>query len=324
MPAADSQPCPVCSMRAHLVATLPAEDARRAMALALTEDTENVPTFPDYRLMGCPGCGLEFADPMREPGEPFYAWLVAAGLEYPTSRWEWTACLEDLHLRASRHQGVALLDVGCGSGGFLEVAKRVAGIRAMGIDVNSDIVESCRARGLKAWQGTLSEWRRGHRDRFDAICLWHVVEHVADPVGTLEDAGALLAPGGTIHFSVPLTPMSYEEAWPDPFNLPPHHLTRWNLSSLEALGRRLGMTAGFLLPAPDPRWRRTLRALVLAAANHASGPAALAKGIRLLAYLIRRPTALPAEWQRQGRRERDRDGRALPDVVLVRLSKPVE
>lgn len=320
----DGHPCLVCAAPAREIARLPATRTRLALAAALGDTGRDVPPVPDYRLMECTGCGLAFADPMREPGESFYAWLVAAGLEYPASRWEWTACLDDLRARAARVGGIAMLDVGCGSGGFLEVAARVPGVRAEGIDLNSDVVESCRARGLRAWRGTLSDWRREHPGRFNAICLWHVVEHVADPVGTLEEARALLAPGGTIYFSVPLSPMSYEGAWPDPFNLPPHHLTRWILGSLEALGGRLGMATDFLLPAPGSRWQRTLRALVLVAANRASGAAALAKGLRLVAYLLRHPGALLREWLRQGRRARDREGRILPDVVLVRLSKPVE
>lgn len=322
MPIDGSPSCPVCAAGARLVTSVAAPDVRRAMADALGVDAASVPDFPDYRLLRCMGCDLEFADPMLEPGEPLYAWLVASGLRYPARRWEWQACLADLVARGSRRDGIALLDVGCGSGGFLEVAGSTPGIRAAGIDLNRDVVASCRGRGLEAWPGTLAEWRRHRAERFDAICLWHVVEHVAEPVGTLEDARALLAPGGSIYFSVPVTPMSYEGAWQDPFNQPPHHLTRWTLRSLRALANRLGMVASFLLPVAEPRWRRTLRALVLAANNRASGPSALAKGFRLAAHVAIRPAALPVEWRRQGRRERDDAGRVLPDVVLVRLASP--
>ncbi|WP_158266290.1 methyltransferase domain-containing protein [Allosphingosinicella deserti] len=43
-----------------------------------------------------------------------------------------------------------------------------------------------------------------HRASFDAVTLWHVLEHVEDPAGLLERAGALLNPnGGTLWIEVP-------------------------------------------------------------------------------------------------------------------------
>ena len=40
-----------------------------------------------------------------------------------------------------------VLDVGCGRGEFLELL-REKGIRARGLDLNPEMVEVCRARGL--------------------------------------------------------------------------------------------------------------------------------------------------------------------------------
>ena len=41
-----------------------------------------------------------------------------------------------------------VLDVGCGRGEFLELLA-AAGVSAKGIDLNHEMVEACRARGLE-------------------------------------------------------------------------------------------------------------------------------------------------------------------------------
>ena len=55
-----------------------------------------------------------------------------------------------------------VLDVGCGRGEFLELL-REQGIRARGLDLNPEMVEVCRARGLEVTtrrRARLSQWRR--------------------------------------------------------------------------------------------------------------------------------------------------------------------
>src|SRR5690606_6423497 len=145
--------CPICAEEVRLIAPLPAHKMRSAMAGALGVDSLSVPDFRNYRLMACVKCGLEFADPPIEPGEPFYAWLINAGLEYPDVRWEWGACLKDIQTHALPNDEVRLLDVGCGTGRFLRIAGQSDWVRATGIDLNRQVVEECNRQGLDAWQG---------------------------------------------------------------------------------------------------------------------------------------------------------------------------
>jgi hypothetical protein len=113
-------------------------------------------------------------------------------------------------------------------------------------------------------------------------------EHVADPVGVLRHAASLLADGGGICFSVPLTPMGYEHAWPDPLNAPPHHLSRWCISALEALAKRVGMP--MRLSCRKPRLRSAvLRALALQAMPPFGGLDRAAKAKRVAGFVLRHP-----------------------------------
>ena len=211
------------------------------------------------------------------------------------------------------------MDAGSGEGKFLEAIAKIPGVNAYGIDQNPDVVAASQARGLNVRHGDLSVV--GLDDLgLDVITFWHVVEHVADPVQMIERARDCLNENGMIMFSVPITPMSYEHVWPDPFNMPPHHLTRWSVRSLEALARRLGMQVVMTLPDASPVFFRALRSLVLRTSGYSGRASPVVKGGRVLRYVLTNPCRLIREFRQQRGRE-TYDGRPLPDVVLVSLRK---
>jgi hypothetical protein len=56
---------------------------------------------------------------------------------------------------------------------------------------------------------------------------------------------------GRVFLSVPLSPNDHEHLVFDPILYPPHHLTRWTLPSISALGERVG--AEITITALEPR-----------------------------------------------------------------------
>jgi SAM-dependent methyltransferase len=97
--------------------------------------------------------------------------------------------------------GRSLLDVGSGDGDFLRRAK-TAGYQAVGQEVNPAAVASAQGAGLDVRLGPLEEAGFAPQS-FDAIRLWHVLEHVAEPLEILATARALLRPSGTLIVGVP-------------------------------------------------------------------------------------------------------------------------
>jgi 2-polyprenyl-3-methyl-5-hydroxy-6-metoxy-1,4-benzoquinol methylase len=96
-----------------------------------------------------------------------------------------------------------LLDVGCGTGLFLAVARR-RGWTPHGVD--DCAVATAHARdhfGLEVWDGQFTDLAAREGLRFDAISMWDVIEHARDPVGLLSAARGVLAPGGVIAISTP-------------------------------------------------------------------------------------------------------------------------
>lgn len=71
-----------------------------------------------------------------------------------------------------------VLDLGCGRGEFLELL-REQGVRARGVDLNADMVEACRARGLDAVQAdALSYLEELEDNSLGGVFSAHLVEHL--------------------------------------------------------------------------------------------------------------------------------------------------
>jgi SAM-dependent methyltransferase len=93
-----------------------------------------------------------------------------------------------------------LLDVGTGDGHFLRhAARRFA---AEGTEISRAGVLLAREHGLEVHHGTLAELSL-ETGAYDAVTLWHVLEHLPDPADELVRVWRLLAPGGHLFVAVP-------------------------------------------------------------------------------------------------------------------------
>ena len=95
----------------------------------------------------------------------------------------------------------AILDVGCGRGDLL-AQFQARGWRARGTQVSRTAAEAARLRGLDVVVGELPDLGLAPAS-FDAITLFHVLEHLPDPAAYLACARGLLAEGGLLVVEVP-------------------------------------------------------------------------------------------------------------------------
>jgi len=105
------------------------------------------------------------------------------------------------HLPKPKVGSNKLLDIGCGDGGFLLLAK-ACGWDTYGWDPDENAVLSARAKGLHVIN-TGEEYFDGEKEVFDVITLGHVIEHVHDPRKTLQKCFDLLKPGGMLWIETP-------------------------------------------------------------------------------------------------------------------------
>ena len=140
----------------------------------------------------------------------------------------------------SAHARGALVDVGCGAGAFL-ARMRDLGWSVAGVDLDPAAVRQARALGLEVHEGDLAS--AAHRDnRFDAVTLRHVVEHVANPMALLRECWRVLKPGGVLSAVTPnADSLGHRLFGADWRGLePPRHLQVFTVPSLGALVARAG------------------------------------------------------------------------------------
>ena len=98
--------------------------------------------------------------------------------------------------------GRRLLDAGAAGGAFVLEA-REAGFAAQGIEPAPAFARHAReVLGVDVRDGRLEDLA-GADETWDVITLWHVLEHVPDPVGGLRVLRAALAHGGLLLLEVP-------------------------------------------------------------------------------------------------------------------------
>jgi len=115
-----------------------------------------------------------------------------------------------------------VVDIGCGRGEFLELLRERGAAEAYGIDIDDDMLEHCREKGLTVIkEDGLSHLKSLEDETLDGIFISHVAEHltpadfqalVGEAYRTLRDRGALAAetlnPGclwGLTTFTIDLT-----------------------------------------------------------------------------------------------------------------------
>src|SRR6185295_10182175 len=80
-----------------------------------------------------------------------------------------------------------VLEVGCGSGTFLRMLAD-AGFDARGLDISPDDTKYARETlGLAVTEGDLAT-AAADPERYDAVLLFYIVEHVPDPIALVRQA----------------------------------------------------------------------------------------------------------------------------------------
>lgn len=134
-----------------------------------------------------------------------------------------------------------LIDVGCGSGGWLLLSARI-GWRIEGVDFDQESVNFARQQGLSVQLGSLEE-QHYPNESFDAVTLSHVIEHVPDPVRTLKECARILKPGGQLVIYTPnsssLGHRILRKYWRG--LEPPRHLHLFGPNSLSAIVGEAGL-----------------------------------------------------------------------------------
>jgi SAM-dependent methyltransferase len=217
-----------------------------AGAAVAVRSLPSLQTGAPYTLRRCGRCGSEGFDVGEHPVD--LAALYDAedpAPEYVQFRRQRYWASEVARIERLHHGPVrSVLDVGCRTGDFL--LHWPADRRRVGVELSEKNAAVAASRGLEVVQRPIEDYEPG--ERFDAITLYAVLEHLPDPRAMLARFPALTTPGAIAAIPVP-SPESGKRMLLDAVGRrwhmynPPLHLSfpsrRWLDATMAELGFRL-------------------------------------------------------------------------------------
>jgi SAM-dependent methyltransferase len=146
-----------------------------------------------YRIVRCGDCSHVYCTP-RHP-DIFRNYVDVEDLAYLKNQMQRIATALQVISRITKHKHSGrLLDIGCSTGDFLNVAKRF--FSAEGLELSSWAADAAQRSGLKIHRKQLAEFEPDAP--YDVITLWGVIEHFEHPLRELAEMDRLLKPGGIV------------------------------------------------------------------------------------------------------------------------------
>lgn len=209
----------------------------------------DVLTKNDYRLVRCTACGVIFVanPPSHEALQKMYSFSSRYHEEYEQGdvrnyhlfKHEYELARQQLKVVRKYCSAGSLLDIGCGAGFFLSLARQHNYV-CTGLELSDD---SARIGREKFKLSVYKDVQDIQGSRFDIITLFDVIEHVLDPNRLLTEAVSLLKPDGLLIISTPMHDGLFPKVtywaskiihhWPHP--TPPYHLFQFSKKSMGLL-----------------------------------------------------------------------------------------
>lgn len=198
-------------------------------------------------ILECTSCGLVFLSSFDHISDDYYEQSGMHQDEMDIKKWinetNWDDERRFIFLQ-KLIENKRVLDFGCGNGGFLLKAREIAG-EVAGVELEKRLMPHFQQLGLRVFRNV--EEAGGS---FDVITLFHVLEHLPDPVGLLQHISQHLVDHGQLIIEVPNANDALLKLYQSgPFS----HFTYWSChlylftqSTLEHLARKAGLKVNYI------------------------------------------------------------------------------
>jgi len=235
--------CPVCN------------SIRNKPFLSCIDHTVSRETFS---IVACESCGFKFTTPRPNESELGKYYKSEEYVSHSNTKKGFInstyqsvrkyTLLKKLQLISSYYKTGKILDIGCGTGEFLNTCKN-AKWETFGIEPDDD----ARNMAINMYGLTVlpeASLKNFPDETFDVISMWHVLEHVPKLNERVEELRRLLKPNGIIIIAVPncnsLDAKIYKENWAA-YDVP-RHLYHFTPKDIDALFSKYNMKVFRILP----------------------------------------------------------------------------
>lgn len=212
-----------------------------------TQRTGSVRDNSSLEILECLSCGLVFLSSFAHISSDFYEHSGMHAQPIDIEAWLRNSAVDDdrrFNQFRSSIENLAILDFGCGAGGFLSRARGIAS-RVCGVEIESRLASFFKEQALDVRQH-IDEFD----ESFDLVTLFHVLEHFPEPVALLRKLTEKLKPGGRIIVEVPnsddaLLTLFQCDAFAH-FTYWSCHLFLFNAETLAVTAKKAGLTVNYL------------------------------------------------------------------------------
>jgi 2-polyprenyl-3-methyl-5-hydroxy-6-metoxy-1,4-benzoquinol methylase len=241
--------CPAClehntaAAREHSVADAAAHlvSPRRDPQRQQRQQAELRSLFGSDRVQvrRCGACGFWFAHPFVAGTPAVYNLITDGDEHYPANRFEFEQTIASLPRGA-----LDVLEIGAGDGAFLRQLA-AAGIRGRVCATEYDDGSLGKLRaipGTEAFKLSPQELVMTGPGRFDAVCMFQVLEHLDRLDEVFAAVRELTAPGGRVFIAVPNdASVTVQEDLTGFWEMPPNHIGRWTRGAMDSVAARHGL-----------------------------------------------------------------------------------
>ena len=204
-----------------------------------------------FNILSCKSCGFKFTNPRPDNSVLGSYYKAESYVSHTNSKKGLVNKLyhavrnytikSKIKLVSSSVSRGTILDYGCGTGMFLN-ACNISGWEVYGMEPDDNARKMSIEKGLDVFSDKDKVSDRIADKKFDAITLWHVLEHVTDMNETLSFFKSKLKDSGVLIIAVPnhvsYDAQYYKEFWAA-YDVP-RHLHHFDINSMSSLVEKAG------------------------------------------------------------------------------------
>ncbi len=213
-----NQPCPFC---------------REANKPKFIKDIKN--KDGQFSLYHCPNCQGQYWAPFSHPGGEWYE----KGDSYNVKNEFKPRHIHGYHEYFLKHHPQLtdqyILDLGCGTGEFLNETKKL-GANVYGVDIDREAIKIAKHffKFDHLYAQTIEDFLANPpHNQFDYITMFEVFEHTDNPIEIVRETKKLLKSEGLLIMSIPSRERIFVNlaGWDYPY----HHLSRWSGKAIKKI-----------------------------------------------------------------------------------------
>jgi len=193
-----------------------------------------------FPMFVCPSCALMWAKETILPKEYYHDSHVEVNKGKLQSRLR--NCKDRLRILKKYANIDNVCDVGTGEGIFLQALQKAGGKNSFGIEPNTKNVTFAQKNELDVYEGSIEDLKECAKKRpIDVVTMYHVIEHVSNPLQSIQTIYDALPSGGYLILETPnLLGYTAKKAGKNWKLIYPEHLFYFNEENLAALLQKVG------------------------------------------------------------------------------------